>query len=81
MYSTFPRRQASFFRSLFCTFILMTACLFSHTAAYAENTAAKEPILVTGHRNPDTDSTASAIAVAYLLNRQGKPAIPMTQGH
>ncbi len=77
---TFLPKKAALFRCLFSTLILSIGCLFSQPAAHAENTPAKEPILVTGHRNPDTDSIASAIAVAHLLNQRGKPAIPITQG-
>ncbi len=80
MHNTFTPGKAGPFHSLARTFVLIIGCLFSNPAAYAENTAAREPILVTGHSNPDTDSTASAIAASYLLNQLGKPAIPITQG-
>lgn len=66
------------FIGLFSILILIIGCFFSSPAVHAAKT--DEPILVTGHAHPDTDSTASAIAVAYLLNQQGKPAIAMTQG-
>lgn len=33
-----------------------------------------EKIIVSGHKNPDTDSIVSAIAYAYLLNESGQPA-------
>lgn len=36
----------------------------------------KEKVYVFGHRNPDTDSVTSAIALAYLKNKQGINAIP-----
>lgn len=39
------------------------------------------PILVIGHRNPDTDSICSAIAYAYLKNALGTPAIPARAGN
>jgi manganese-dependent inorganic pyrophosphatase len=39
-----------------------------------------EPILVFGHRNPDTDSIASTIAYAELKNRLGMPAVPRRLG-
>jgi len=42
--------------------------------------ASEQPILVVGHKNPDTDSIASAIAVADLKSRTGHPAIPVAQG-
>ena len=80
MHNTSTFTKARLFLCLFSTFVLATGLLFSNPAAYAENTVAREPILVTGHSNPDTDSTASAIAVSYLLNQLGKPAVPMTQG-
>lgn len=80
MHKTSTPAKASLFLCLFSTFILIIGFLFSNPEAYAENTVTAEPILVTGHKNPDTDSTASAIAVSYLLNQLGKPAIPMTQG-
>ena len=38
----------------------------------------KEKIYIFGHRNPDTDSVTSAIALSYLRNRQGidcEPAV------
>lgn len=40
----------------------------------------KEPILVFGHKNPDTDSIVGAIAASHLLNKTGRPALPMAQG-
>lgn len=36
----------------------------------------KEKVYVFGHRNPDTDSVTSAIALAHLKNKQGINAIP-----
>lgn len=42
--------------------------------------AAGEPILVVGHKNPDTDAIVSAIAVAHLKAQTGVPAIPIAQG-
>ena len=41
---------------------------------------AAEPILVVGHKNPDTDSFVAAIAVAHLKSQQGVPAIAVSQG-
>ncbi|MBP5273261.1 MAG: DHH family phosphoesterase, partial [Clostridia bacterium] len=35
------------------------------------DTIAKDPIYVTGHQNPDTDSIVSAIAYAALRNALG----------
>ncbi len=34
-----------------------------------------------GHRNPDTDSVASSIALSYLLNEEGENTIPKVIGH
>lgn len=39
-----------------------------------------EPILVFGHKNPDTDSICSTIATAYLKNACGIKAIPYRLG-
>lgn len=36
--------------------------------------------IVTGHKNPDTDSVVSAIAAADLFSKRGIPAIPHMQG-
>ena len=42
---------------------------------------AAEPVMVVGHKNPDTDSDGiSAIALANLKTQQGIPAIPIAQG-
>ena len=48
--------------------------------AWSVATAAENPILVVGHKNPDMDSIISAIAVAHLITEQGHPAIPIAQG-
>ena len=42
--------------------------------------AAGEPMLVVGHKNPDTDSIISAIAVADLKAKMGVAAVPIAQG-
>ena len=34
-----------------------------------------------GHRNPDTDSTCSAVALSYLYNAEGKNTVPKVIGH
>ncbi len=39
-----------------------------------------EPVLVFGHKNPDTDSICSTIATAYLKNACGVKAIPYRLG-
>ncbi len=40
----------------------------------------KEPVYVTGHQHPDTDSVASAIAYAFFKKSMGIPAIPCRLG-
>ena len=40
----------------------------------------KEPIYITGHQHPDTDSVASAIAYAFFKKSLGIPAIPCCLG-
>ncbi|MCX7167261.1 MAG: manganese-dependent inorganic pyrophosphatase [Rhodocyclales bacterium] len=42
--------------------------------------AAGEPMLVVGHKNPDTDAIVSAIAVAHLKTQMGTVAVPIAQG-
>lgn len=34
-----------------------------------------------GHRNPDTDSVCSSIALSYLLNEMGRDTVPKVLGH
>jgi len=34
-----------------------------------------------GHRNPDTDSVCSSIALSYLLNKEGRDTVPKVLGH
>lgn len=41
----------------------------------------KIPTLVFGHRNPDTDSVCSAIAMSYLKNQLGENTSPRVIGH
>lgn len=38
------------------------------------------PILVVGHKNPDSDSIFSAISLAHLKTQQGQPAIAIALG-
>jgi manganese-dependent inorganic pyrophosphatase len=38
------------------------------------------PLLVVGHKKPDSDSIFSAIALAYLKSQQGIPAVAIAQG-
>lgn len=40
----------------------------------------KNPILIFGHKNPDTDSVMSAIALSYLKNRVEKNTKPVVLG-
>ena len=40
-----------------------------------------EKIYVFGHQNPDTDAVTSAIALAYLKNKQGLNAEARVLGH
>ena len=39
-----------------------------------------ENVYIFGHRNPDTDSVTSAIALSYLKNKLGLNAIPVVLG-
>ncbi|KAF0167146.1 MAG: manganese-dependent inorganic pyrophosphatase [Rhodocyclaceae bacterium] len=41
---------------------------------------AADPMLVVGHKNPDTDAIVSAIAVAHLKTQMGVTAVPIAQG-
>ncbi len=38
------------------------------------------PIFIFGHKNPDTDSVASAIAISYLKNHIGEETVPRILG-
>jgi inorganic pyrophosphatase/exopolyphosphatase len=38
------------------------------------------PILVVGHKNPDSDAIFSAISLAHLKSQQGQPAIAIALG-
>lgn len=85
MQKTFSIHKNLFWSRNFCLKILtcLFACLLLNTSAFSESTNSPnspQPILVTGHLNPDTDSIASAISAAHLLTQLGKPAIPMFQG-
>ena len=44
------------------------------------NMKKKEPVYITGHRHPDTDSIASAIAYAFFKKSMGQPATPCRLG-
>ena len=57
--------------------IVLTAAL---SAGQALATQPSDPILVFGHKNPDTDSVIGAIAAAHLLASRGKATKAMAQG-
>ena len=40
----------------------------------------KNPVYITGHRHPDTDSIASSIAYAFFKKSMGIPTIPCRLG-
>ena len=48
--------------------------MFTHTKI------SQEPVYITGHRHPDTDSVVSAIAYALFKRMQGIKAIPCRLG-
>ncbi len=41
----------------------------------------EQPIFVIGHKRPDTDSVCAAIALAYMKQQQGIPAVAARIGH
>lgn len=45
-----------------------------------ETSSRPQPILICGHRHPDTDSIVSALAYAELKNQMGQPAIAVRAG-
>jgi len=45
-----------------------------------EKKAPLQPVLICGHRHPDTDSIVSALAYAELKNQMGQPAIAVRAG-
>ncbi len=49
-------------------------------ALAAEAVAISLPLLVVGHKNPDTDAILSALAMADLERRQGRQALAIAQG-
>ncbi len=58
-----------------CKTALLSMLLIAlETSAYAA------PILVVGHKNPDSDTIFSAISLAYLKSQQGSPAVAVAQG-
>ena len=56
--------------------LALICCLFMllGSSAYAA------PVLVVGHKNPDSDSIFAAISMAYLKSQQGTPAVAIAQG-
>ena len=58
------------------TFWLLSVALIIGTSL----ALAADPILVVGHKNPDTDAIVSAIAVANLKTQMGIAATPIAQG-
>ncbi len=44
------------------------------------STACGAPLLVVGHKNPDSDSIFAAISLAHLKSQQGTPALAIAQG-
>ena len=58
-------------------FIKVATCSLLVSAA---SLSYADPIMVIGHKNPDSDSIFSSIAMAYLKSTQGAPAIPVAQG-
>jgi manganese-dependent inorganic pyrophosphatase len=49
-------------------------------ALVAAPAVAAPPVLVVGHRNPDTDAIVAALAMAALLRQQGTHALAVAQG-
>ena len=45
-----------------------------------ERLASQEPVYITGHRHPDTDSVVSAIAYAFFKRALGIRAVPCRLG-
>ena len=44
------------------------------------STAYGAPLLIVGHKNPDSDSIFASISLAYLKSQQGTPALAIAQG-
>ncbi len=70
----------------FCLGLLLSALFVTNGVAQAPLKAATEtkvapaPAMAVGHRNPDLDAIASAIAVSDLMTRRGVSCVPATQG-
>jgi manganese-dependent inorganic pyrophosphatase len=56
------------------TALISILCMLLNTVACAD------PLIVVGHKNPDSDSIFSAISLAYLRSQQGIAAVPFAQG-
>lgn len=65
---------------LTCIVAIITAITLCAVEAASSETATSNPILVFGHKNPDTDAVLSAIGAAHFLNKTGRPAIACVQG-
>lgn len=61
---------------------LLTLALFGQTLSLlaGPGPAPAAPVVIVGHKNPDTDSIVGALAVAHLKNKQGVPAVAVAQG-
>lgn len=66
-------------RDLFKYMALAGSMLVAPTIAFAKD-AKKEPAIVIGHKNPDTDSIVGALAAAHLYKARGINAIAGAQG-
>lgn len=63
-----------------CCALIAAMLAATLSAGYTLAAQSPDPILVFGHKNPDTDSIVGAIATAHLLNARGKTAKAMAQG-
>ncbi|MDO8692790.1 MAG: manganese-dependent inorganic pyrophosphatase [Sheuella sp.] len=54
--------------------LVSVLCMLLNTVACAD------PLIVVGHKNPDSDSIFSAISLAHLRSQQGIAAVPVAQG-
>ncbi len=69
------------FRQSVSAFVILFECAKNalwRECKYIMN--ANRTTLVFGHKNPDTDSVAAAIALARLKNKLGEDAVPVTLG-
>ena len=57
-----------------------TLALISTLLALLAAATQAAPVLVIGHKNPDSDSIFSAISLAYFKTQQGVPAVAAAQG-